>query len=166
MAPIKKESTLIEPEFHYTSVMPGLNDSQYYDEPQPIPSPTDFDDDEDKTSSHTERGYNIYDQYFTPEERRMLAEIPENDVTQEINLLHALLLQAFALVPTGPKDKKRSLTPELFYDLHTTVCRTVIILARLVALHVNLNCSRNETADLITETLCEMDPHNLNYVCT
>ena len=153
---------MIEPEFHYTSVLPDEDDPQYPTELEPIPAPIDFDDDGEQSSSYTEPGFNIYEKYFTPEERRMLAEIPENDVSQEIKLLRALLVKTFALVPTGPEDKKRSITPKFFYDLDTTVSRTVIILTRLIALHVKLNCSRNETADLIRKVLCEMDPHKLD----
>lgn len=153
---------MIEPKFTYTSIVPDWNDPQYPMEPEPSPIPMHVVEEEDQPSSLTEPGYNIYEKYFTPEERRMLAEIPENDVSQEIKLLRALLLKTFALVPTGPEDKKRSITPEFFYDLDTTISRTVIILARLVALHVKLNCSRNETADLIQEALREMDPNNLD----
>jgi hypothetical protein len=160
---------MIEPKFAYTSVMPDLNDAQYPDEPEPTPRPTYYDHDNDddgdeRPSSHRKKRYSIYEKYFTPEERKMLAAIPENDLSYEVNLLRALLVDTFALVPTGPKDKKPPLKPSFHYDLHTTLSRVCVIITRLASLHLKLNGSRNETAEIIRKTLCEMDPHDLcNY---
>ena len=109
--------------------------------------------------SKEDRSHHIYEQYFTPEDRRLLAAIPENDLTNEINLLRALLAQTFALVPSGPNDKKPSLTLKFQYDLVTTFSRVTLILARLVALHVKLNNSGDAVAAEIWEAIMELNPY-------
>jgi hypothetical protein len=102
---------------------------------------------------------NIYEQYFTPEERRLLAEIPENDLTDEIKILRVMLARSFAQVPAGPYDKKHPPLPlELMADFTNTFSRVSIIIGRLIALQYSLHNSHNAMAVIIWQALIERDP--------
>jgi hypothetical protein len=112
--------------------------------------------------SKEDRKHHIYEQYFTPAEREMLAAIPENDLTGEIDLLRVMLARSFAQVPSGPDDKKHPPLPlKLMIDYFSTFCRVAIILARLVALHRKLHSSHNALSEAIFEALGELDPDDL-----
>ena len=110
--------------------------------------------------SKEDRKHHIYEQYFTPAECEMLAAIPENDLTGEIDLLRVMLARSFAQVPSGPDDKKHPPLPlKLMIDYFTTFCRVAIILARLVALHHKLNNSRDAVADVMWNAIMELNPY-------
>jgi len=110
--------------------------------------------------SKEDRKHHIYEQYFTPAEREMLAAIPENDLSGEIDLLRVMLARSFAQVPSGPDDKKHPPLPlKLMIDYFTTFCRVAIILARLVALHHKLNNSRDAVADVMWNAIMELNPY-------
>ena len=112
--------------------------------------------------SKEERKHHIYEQYFTPAERDMLAAIPENDLSDEIDLLRLLLARSFAQVPSGPDDKKHPPLPlKLMIDFFTTFSSVAIIIARLVSLHRKLHSSYDALSEAIFEALGEMDPYDL-----
>ena len=156
---------MIESEFALSDLLPDFDDPESPDRPDRITRTVacdyDDDDDDDEPLTPRQKKFGIYEEFYTPQEKRAAEAIPENDYINEINLLKSMLLETFAMMPTGPEDKKHPLTPKFQYDLFTVCCRSVIVLARLVALHKKLNSSRNKTADLIWEALGEMDPHDL-----
>jgi hypothetical protein len=108
------------------------------------------------SSSKENRKHHIYGQYFTPEERKMLAAIPENDLSSEINLLRVLLARSFALVPAGPASKIRHpLDLKFQYDLCTIFSRVTVVIAGLVALHRKTNMSKSPMFDLVMDFIRE-----------
>ena len=152
-----KEYKMISSEPIYTSVLPNPNDPQYQYEPEPAARPTHSDRSGWQSSSRRKPRHHIYEQYFTPEERKMLAAIPENDVTSEINLLRVLLARSFALVPSGPTDKKPPLSLKFQYDLVTTFSRVALVLAGLVALHLKQHPPRNYWFDCVMEMIRQVN---------
>ena len=101
--------------------------------------------------------HHIYQQYFTPSERRRLKAIPENDVTSEIQLLRVLLARSFAQVPHSPTDKKRAPLPlKLNIDLLSTFSRVAIVIGGLVGLHTKMH--KSDLGDIILQALRELNP--------
>jgi len=103
--------------------------------------------------------HHIYEQYFTPAERRMLQAIPENDLTNEIRLLRVLLSRSFAQLLRSPADKNYLPQP---FDFMVEVCatfnRVVLVIADLVSLHRKLYNSAGAVGDLILEAIRELNP--------
>ena len=155
---------MTESEFPFSDLLHQFDDPESPDRQQSTSRPIDFDDDEDDEDELTpsQKMFGIYEEFFTPEERKQLAAIPENDLSYEINLLRSMLAETFIMFPTGPRDKQHPMAPKFQYALITVCCRSFIILTRLAALHVKLNGSRNKTADLVWEALGEMDPDDLD----
>ena len=100
----------------------------------------------------------IYQQYFTPSERRRLKILPENDVTSEILLLRVLLSRCFALVPRFPGDKKIAPLPlKLFTQMVTVFSRVALVIAGLAGLQNKMH--KNDMGDIILQALREMNPY-------
>ena len=103
---------------------------------------------------------NIYEQYFTPEERRLLSEIPENDLTDEIKILRVMLARSFAQVPAGPYDRKHPPLPfQLMADFTNTFSRVAIIIGRLIALQYRLHNPHDALSAVIWKALMDRDPN-------
>ena len=103
--------------------------------------------------------HHIYEQYFTPRERRMLQAIPENDLTSEIRLLRVLLSRSFAQLLRSPADKKYLPQPfDFMVDICATFNRVVLVIADLVSLHRKLHNSAGAVGDLILAAIRELNP--------
>jgi hypothetical protein len=104
--------------------------------------------------------HHIYQQYFTPAERRMLDAVPPDDVTSEILLLRVLLARSFSQVPRTPASKKRPpITMKFNIDLLATFSRVGIVIGGLVALQNKMHSLKDTVGDIILQALSELDPH-------
>ncbi len=102
--------------------------------------------------------HHIYQQYFTPNERRRLKAIPENDLSSEIQLLRVLLARCFAQVPRFPHDSKKPALPmKLHIDLVMVFSRVAIVIGEMVGLQKKMH--KNDIGDIILQALRELDPH-------
>lgn len=104
--------------------------------------------------------HHIYRHNFTPKERKMLAEIPENDVTSEIYLLRILLARNFEQLHRNP-SKKDGLWASLNIDqdVFSTFSRAAIVLASLVASQNKSYNPKTEVGDEIKQALRDLDPY-------
>jgi hypothetical protein len=102
--------------------------------------------------------HHIFQQFFTPAERRRLKAIPENDVTSEIQLLRVLLARCFAMVPRYPNDSK---IPALPIDLHIKFVNTFRQVAVVIGSMVTLQrkSHKGDGDDFILQALREMNPY-------
>ena len=105
-------------------------------------------------------GHHIYWHYFTPEERRKLKAIPEDDVTSEIQLLRVLLARCFAQVPRFPHDNKKSALPiKLQINFVRTFSRVAIVIGAMVGLQKKIHNPVDELGRDILQALREMNPY-------
>jgi hypothetical protein len=102
--------------------------------------------------------HHMYQQYFTPTERRRLKALPENDVTSELQLLRVLLARTFSMVPRFPHDSKISSLPIKFHiKLLNTFSRVALTIGGIVGLHQKLY--KSDLGDLILEAIRELNPY-------
>ena len=161
---------MTESELSYFERLSHFDDPESPDQPDRVPIPIDYDDEDDDDEmdeddlydslTPSQKMFGRYEKYYTPAERKKFAAIPVNDLSYEIDLLCAMLMDLFAMVPAGRKAMNHPLPPQFFQALMTTVARALFVLAYLVALNMKVNGSKNRTADLIWEAMGEIDPHD------
>jgi hypothetical protein len=104
--------------------------------------------------------HHIYQQYFTPAERRRLKAIPENDVTSEIQLLRVLLVRCFAMVPRFPHDSKIApLSLKLHIEMVTVFAHVATVIGSLAGLQWKMHKPVDELGKDILQALREMNPY-------
>jgi hypothetical protein len=155
---------MTESEISYFDLLSHIDDPESPNRPDRIIHPANYDyavgdeDDEDEDDKYdsltpSQKMFGRYEKYYTPEERKKFAAIPVNDPSYEIDLLCAMLLDIFAMVPAGRVARNHPLPPQFFQALITTVARALFVLSYLVALNMKLNGSKNRTADLAVRRL-------------
>jgi hypothetical protein len=133
------------------------------DKPQPKAKPTpsseSFSDDiSDLRPAGTSKKH-IYQQHFTPAERRNLKAVPENDISSEIFLLRHTLAGVFSqLVGNNTKNKKSPGTLKIDLEVCSTFSRAAIVLSSLVAFHNKTHNSKSDLGDTILQALSELNP--------
>ncbi len=133
------------------------------DEPHPKAKPTPAseygsDDISDLRPAGTSKKH-IYQQHFTPAERRNLKTIPENDITSEIFLLRSTLARVFEqFTGNNTKNKKSPGTLKIDLEVCSTISRSAIVLGSLVAFHNKTHNSKSDLGDTILQALREMNP--------
>jgi hypothetical protein len=166
IVPTHKEDDMTESEISYFEFLSQFNDPESPDRPDRVIPPVNYyyddeeEDDDEESLTPNQKLFGRYEKYFTPEERKKFAAIDVNDPTYEIELLSAMLLDIFAIVPAGRKDKRSPFSPKFFQDLIITVSRALFVLLYLVALNLKLNGSKNRTADFVWEALGEINPRD------